>query len=95
MTFEVYRGSPQLTELQTDARVQTVTESKHSSRSSSTYADLVLKAMNVLRMIKLFGWESKMGSKIAEKRDEELKWTKKGKILAVVNGNLKYVPLIF
>ena len=37
--------------------------------------------MGVLRMIKLFGWESRVSEMIAEKREEELKWVWKGKML--------------
>ncbi|KAG6866018.1 hypothetical protein C0991_009426 [Blastosporella zonata] len=47
--------------------------------------------MNVLRMIKLFGWEKKMDEKIAEKRDRELVWIWKRQVLDMINGNLKWV----
>lgn len=50
-------------------------------------------AMNVLRMIKLFGWERKMTEKVAEKREEELRWLWKRQILDLINGNLKCVFL--
>lgn len=51
--------------------------------------------MNVLRMIKLFGWEKKMSEKIAEKREEELGWLKKRQILGVCGANIKCVSYIF
>ncbi|KAH7903194.1 ABC transporter type 1, transmembrane domain-containing protein [Hygrophoropsis aurantiaca] len=51
----------------------------------------VTETMNVLRMIKLFGWEPKMDKKITEKREEELGWIWKQKILEMANTNLKYV----
>jgi hypothetical protein len=47
--------------------------------------------MNVLRMIKLFGWESKMNEKIANKREEELTWLWKRRILDLMNGVIKSV----
>lgn len=47
--------------------------------------------MNVLRMVKLFGWEKKMNEKVAEKRDEELIWIWRRLVLDLINGNLKYV----
>jgi hypothetical protein len=47
--------------------------------------------MNVLRMIKLFGWEAKTDKRISEKREVELIWTWKTKILELVNNNLKRV----
>jgi hypothetical protein len=45
--------------------------------------------MNVLRMIKLFGWENKMNFRIADKREIELKFIKKRQILDLCNNNLK------
>ncbi|KAG7450174.1 P-loop containing nucleoside triphosphate hydrolase protein [Guyanagaster necrorhizus] len=55
----------------------------------------VTETMNVLRMIKLFGWEKKMNDKIAEQRDEELVWIKKRKILDLLNGTINFViPII-
>lgn len=47
--------------------------------------------MNMLRMIKLFGWEMKMQDRISEKREEELVWIWKRQLLDLVNGNIKYV----
>ncbi|KAE9395907.1 P-loop containing nucleoside triphosphate hydrolase protein [Gymnopus androsaceus JB14] len=55
----------------------------------------VSESMNVLRMIKLFGWECRMDAKIAEKRDEELIWIRRRQVLEVFNGILTYViPLL-
>ena len=74
----------------TDARVQTVSESLYPP-SPHLYARLKcwFQAMNVLRMLKLFGWERKMNDRIAEKRDEELLYIWKGEILDLMNGSLK------
>jgi hypothetical protein len=47
--------------------------------------------MNVIRMIKLFGWEARMNEKLAEQRDEELKYQKKRQLLELVNGCVKSV----
>ncbi|KAJ4000261.1 hypothetical protein F5050DRAFT_1804229 [Lentinula boryana] len=46
----------------------------------------VSESMNVLRMIKLFGWESKMETRIGEKRDEELIWIRRRQILEALNA---------
>ncbi|KIK71390.1 hypothetical protein GYMLUDRAFT_254610 [Collybiopsis luxurians FD-317 M1] len=55
----------------------------------------VSEAMNVLRMIKLFGWEGKTEAKIAAKRDEELVWIKLRQILDMINGIITYIiPLL-
>ncbi|KZT67088.1 P-loop containing nucleoside triphosphate hydrolase protein [Daedalea quercina L-15889] len=63
---------------QTDARVQTATET-----------------MSVIRMIKLFGWEPKVAAQIYEKREEELEFVKKNKLLELVNNNVNHIiPLI-
>ena len=47
--------------------------------------------MNVIRMIKLFGWEPKIKEQIGQKRDEELVWIMKRQLLDLLNGNVKYV----
>ncbi|KDQ56808.1 hypothetical protein JAAARDRAFT_36283 [Jaapia argillacea MUCL 33604] len=51
----------------------------------------VTETMNVLRMIKLFGWESKTAEQVAEKREEELTWLWKRQVLALLNGNINYI----
>jgi len=42
-------------------------------------------------MIKLFGWEAKIDKRIDDKREVELIWTWKTKILELLNNNLKCV----
>lgn len=51
--------------------------------------------MNVIRMIKLFGWEPKVADQLAGKREDELKYIWKYKVLELVNGNIKYAGLYF
>ncbi|KAG2160129.1 uncharacterized protein EDB93DRAFT_1113551 [Suillus bovinus] len=55
----------------------------------------VTETMNVLRMIKLFGWEEKLDARISEKREVELVWTWKTKILELLNNILNYVIPVF
>lgn len=67
---------------------------------SRVYYNLLLalihySAMNVLRMIKLFGWENKMNEKVTDKRDKELIWVWRRQILDLINGNLKYVDTLY
>ena len=62
--------------LQTDARVQVVTE-----------------VMNVIRMIKVFGWEKRIDEKIADKREEELVYQRKRIVLEIISNILKCVQL--
>ncbi|KAL9711361.1 hypothetical protein Ac2012v2_005906 [Leucoagaricus gongylophorus] len=49
----------------------------------------VTETCNVLRMLKLFGWESEMHARIAARREEEVKWLWRRKfydvIIAIVN----------
>ncbi|KAJ7264448.1 P-loop containing nucleoside triphosphate hydrolase protein [Mycena haematopus] len=49
----------------------------------------VSEAVNVLRMIKLFGWEEKMKTRIADKRDSELIWIRKRRMIDLVSYLVK------
>ena len=42
-------------------------------------------------MIKLFGWEARVRDEVAKKREEELKYIWKRKILGLLNNITKYV----
>ena len=42
-------------------------------------------AMNVIRMIKIFGWETKMKAQLDEKRTEELKYIRKSRFVELAN----------
>ncbi|KDR83115.1 hypothetical protein GALMADRAFT_238938 [Galerina marginata CBS 339.88] len=46
----------------------------------------ISEAVSVLRMIKLFGWEGKMTKRLEVKREEELSWLWKMKLLNLTNG---------
>ena len=50
--------------------------------------------MSVIRMIKLFGWESRIYNQIDEKREEELALVWKRKLLGVGNAAVKYVQCV-
>jgi hypothetical protein len=68
--------------------------SKRSLRVRISFTDsylalIVDAALGVVRMIKLFGWERKMGEQIAERRDDELGAILKRKILELVWHNIK------
>ncbi|KAJ7367252.1 P-loop containing nucleoside triphosphate hydrolase protein [Mycena albidolilacea] len=51
----------------------------------------VSEAVNVLRMIKLFGWEEKMKTRIGDKRDSELVWIRKRRIIDLASTLVKCV----
>ena len=47
--------------------------------------------MNVIRMIKLFGWEPRVNDQLAGKREDELRYQRKYRLLELSNGMIKYV----
>ncbi|KDR83043.1 hypothetical protein GALMADRAFT_866150 [Galerina marginata CBS 339.88] len=51
----------------------------------------VTEAVNVLRMVKLFGWEDKIFRRIQEKRDDELSSLWKLKVLSAISGISNYI----
>lgn len=55
----------------------------------------VSEAVNVLRMVKLFGWEGKMKARIEDKRDDELLWVRRRRILDLISNLINFViPII-
>ncbi|KAI0782171.1 hypothetical protein C8Q75DRAFT_811859 [Abortiporus biennis] len=55
----------------------------------------VTETMNVIRMIKLFGWEKKMRGILGQKRNEELKAVRKMKMTRLSNTTINYlIPVL-
>ncbi|KAJ3554167.1 hypothetical protein NP233_g12480 [Leucocoprinus birnbaumii] len=54
------------------------------SRQTDSRVQTVTESCNVLRMLKLFGWESEMRQRIATRREEEVKWLMKRKMCDLV-----------
>ncbi|KAJ7469587.1 hypothetical protein FB451DRAFT_1368560 [Mycena latifolia] len=55
----------------------------------------VSEAVNALRMVKLFGWEGKMKDRIGDKRDAELIWLRKRRLLDLASGIISFmIPVI-
>ncbi|CAE6487644.1 unnamed protein product [Rhizoctonia solani] len=52
---------------------------------------IITEVMSVIRMIKLFGWETKIRAQVEEKRETELHWYKKKRILVLVNLVTNYI----
>ena len=75
----------------TDIRVQSVTECEHFAwcMINTEFIDVV--AMNVIRMIKLFGWEPRVKQQLTEKREDELYYQWKYRLMGLINACLKYV----
>ncbi|KII93466.1 hypothetical protein PLICRDRAFT_35686 [Plicaturopsis crispa FD-325 SS-3] len=68
-----------------------------STRMKKTDArvQIVTEAMNVIRMVKLFGWESKMSLKMDEARKDELVWLWKRQVLEMFNSTLNFlIPVV-
>ncbi|KAF7965838.1 hypothetical protein HWV62_41236 [Athelia sp. TMB] len=54
----------------------------------------VTETLSALRMIKLFGWENKIKDQLQVKREEELFWSRKARVLEIVNGNVAQTELL-
>ncbi|GJE85927.1 multidrug resistance-associated ABC transporter [Phanerochaete sordida] len=55
----------------------------------------VTESMNVIRMIKLFGWEPKVNDQVADKREDELSYIRKFKMLELANGLINFsIPVL-
>ncbi|KAH6916807.1 ATP-binding cassette transporter [Coprinopsis sp. MPI-PUGE-AT-0042] len=52
----------------------------------------VSETMNILRMVKLFGWERKMDDRIRGKREEELSFIWKRQIFGITSDTVKWLP---
>ncbi|KAI6045165.1 hypothetical protein EDC04DRAFT_2638851 [Pisolithus marmoratus] len=73
--------------------IQTVQRTK--MEKTDARVQTVTETMNALRMVKLFGWEKKMNERICEKREVELVWTWKYRLLDLVNNTLNFVIPLF
>ncbi|EPS98690.1 hypothetical protein FOMPIDRAFT_1037403 [Fomitopsis schrenkii] len=72
------------------AKIQEAKMQKTDARVQSA-----TETMNVIRMIKLFGWEPRVAAQLSEKRVDELDLVKKNKFLNLVNGITNYgIPLV-
>ncbi|THH29810.1 hypothetical protein EUX98_g4362 [Antrodiella citrinella] len=60
-------------------------------KRSDSRVQSVTETLNVLRMIKLFGWESKMNEQLTEKRQLEMKSVRKLQLLRILNSVVKLV----
>ncbi|KAJ7578270.1 P-loop containing nucleoside triphosphate hydrolase protein [Mycena floridula] len=51
----------------------------------------VTETLNVLRMVKMFGWERKLKDKLEDKREEELVYVMRGRVLDMMNQSVNYL----
>ncbi|KAF9449105.1 multidrug resistance-associated ABC transporter [Macrolepiota fuliginosa MF-IS2] len=64
---------------------------KERMKMTDSRVQAVTETCNVLRMIKLFGWESEMHGRIFIRRDEEVKWLWRRKIYEIVVAVVNYL----
>ncbi|KIJ38959.1 hypothetical protein M422DRAFT_258374 [Sphaerobolus stellatus SS14] len=64
---------------------------KNKMKKSDARVQEVTDAISVIRMIKLFGWEGEVNRRIAEKREEELRWIWYMKLVQMSNGALNVI----
>ncbi|KAH8997805.1 P-loop containing nucleoside triphosphate hydrolase protein [Lactarius hatsudake] len=68
---------------------------RETAKRTDARVQAATETMGILRMIKLFGWEPKIAARLAEKRDQELRYIKLRQILIVINGNINFfIPVI-
>ncbi|TFY83125.1 hypothetical protein EWM64_g881 [Hericium alpestre] len=60
-------------------------------KQTDSRVQTVTETMNVLRMIKLFGWEPRTNDRIADKRADELKWIRRRQLLDLLNNTINYI----
>ncbi|KAK0496137.1 P-loop containing nucleoside triphosphate hydrolase protein [Armillaria luteobubalina] len=67
-------------------RIQTV--QKATLKNTDGRVQVVTEFVNILRMIKMFGWEGEISKRVAGRRDEELVWIKKKQLLDLMTNLL-------
>lgn len=67
-------------------RIQTV--QKATLKNTDGRVQVVTEFVNILRMIKIFGWEGEISKRVAGRRDEELVWIKKKQLLDLMTNLL-------
>ncbi|KAI0711801.1 P-loop containing nucleoside triphosphate hydrolase protein [Cerioporus squamosus] len=68
---------------------------REKMKRTDSRVQLVTEVMNVIRMIKLFGWEPRVASQIGEKREEELVAVKRNRMYGLANSLCNYfIPIV-
>ncbi|KAF8256886.1 ABC transporter type 1, transmembrane domain-containing protein [Lactarius quietus] len=68
---------------------------KEAMRRTDARVQAATETMGILRMIKLFGWEPKIVTRIAEKREQELRYIKLRQILTLIILIIKWMVVTF
>ncbi|KAI0768312.1 P-loop containing nucleoside triphosphate hydrolase protein [Trametes elegans] len=64
---------------------------REKMKRTDSRVQTVTEMMNVIRMIKLFGWEPRMAEQLDKKREEELRLVRKSKLLSFSNNLCNYL----
>ncbi|KAJ7743656.1 hypothetical protein B0H16DRAFT_1693477 [Mycena metata] len=72
----------------------TLAAQKSIHKTTDARVQTVSETMNVLRMVKMFGWEKQMNEKITEKREEELRKLWIRRLLDMANNLLNHLTVI-
>ncbi|KAH9940070.1 uncharacterized protein BXZ73DRAFT_99070 [Epithele typhae] len=68
---------------------------KERMKKTDARVQNVTETMNVIRMIKLFGWEPRVADRIGNKREDELSYIRWYRFLELTNGNINYlIPIV-
>ncbi|KAI0717852.1 P-loop containing nucleoside triphosphate hydrolase protein [Cerioporus squamosus] len=68
---------------------------REKMKRTDSRVQLVTEMMNVIRMIKLFGWEPRIATQIDEKREEELVAVKRNRMYGLANNLCNYfIPIV-
>ncbi|KAJ7847131.1 hypothetical protein B0H14DRAFT_3138599, partial [Mycena olivaceomarginata] len=68
---------------------------KATLKKTDARVQMVVETINVLRMVKMFGWEKEMNTWIADKREEELKKLWIRRLLNMTSGMLNDIQLSY
>ncbi|KAF5317797.1 hypothetical protein D9619_012673 [Psilocybe cf. subviscida] len=66
-------------------------QNEEGTHTTDDRIQAVTEAVNIIRMVKLFGWETKMTTQLEKKREEELKWLWQMKVYDTANGLVGYI----
>ncbi|KAF9007748.1 P-loop containing nucleoside triphosphate hydrolase protein [Hymenopellis radicata] len=75
--------------------LHTILDGENRLKKTDARVQSVTEIMNVLRMVKLFGWETRMDERITSKREDEMVWIKYRQLLDLLNEIVNFIiPVI-
>ncbi|KIJ55945.1 hypothetical protein M422DRAFT_239116 [Sphaerobolus stellatus SS14] len=64
------------------------------TKMSDSPVDAASETLGIVRMIKVFGWESKMSVQLDKKREEELQWVGKSRMYDMAINNVNFILIM-